>query len=82
MPVSREGGYACRACGKVYRKRRSLSRRGYCPNGCGEEAMIRAVLELHYGTGPTYERWRERTLRGLGVGVSPPPPAADHAAEA
>lgn len=32
--------YTCRWCGRAYRSRRSLTRRGYCPGECGAQAMI------------------------------------------
>ncbi len=33
-------GFACRRCGRVYSKRRSLTRARYCPTGCGVEAQM------------------------------------------
>jgi hypothetical protein len=81
MPVSREGGYACRLCGKVYRKRRSLSRMGYCKTRCGEAAMIENAVQLHAGSGPAVERWLEGIARHLAGGSAGGDPRQDHAAE-
>ncbi len=47
-----ERAYACKRCGRVYRKRRSLTGGGYCRDGCGADAAeewnltVRALAQL------------------------------------
>lgn len=60
--------YSCRRCGREYRKRRSLTRQGYCPAGCGIEVMLENAAQLHAGEGPAVDRWLEGIAKHLGVG--------------
>ncbi|HZQ65576.1 MAG TPA: hypothetical protein VFA66_10165 [Gaiellaceae bacterium] len=81
MPVSREGGYACRRCGKVYRKRRSLTHLGYCRTGCGIIVMLEHNIGLGDPSSPQFRAWAERIHEMAERRAGAPPPEQDHPAE-
>lgn len=69
-------GYSCRRCGKTYRKRRSLTRMGYCPSGCGVDEAEAAARDMARREGRYYARWQAAMAERFGGSGATPPDAS------
>lgn len=69
MPWRGHKGHFCHICGGHRDVVGRLSARYKC-EACSASEMIGSIAEMRARSGPVHERWRKRTLAGLGIVVS------------